>query len=166
MYPSKWPKDNGEAAFVDGELTAVAETWRAGLYGITPDQVGDGFSRCLTKFPTWPPTVQEFRQLCLPERPSATAAHQEYARALPRPPADPVKVAGALSGLRASTSPRRGARRSVMLPREGYGDYIEALGKFVTAGLGDKRDFDWIRLEANGWTRAEEAALPEHLKIV
>lgn len=40
-------------------------TWVAGLRGITPDQVAAALGRLVTMAREWPPTLPEFRKLCL-----------------------------------------------------------------------------------------------------
>jgi len=41
-------------------------TWLKGLQGLTPEQLATGLTKCLTRTDTWPPTLIEFRNLCLP----------------------------------------------------------------------------------------------------
>lgn len=60
MYGSKF------AAAWDGQnLDGVKRTWADGLMGLSPQQVGEGIKRCLSR--EWPPSLPEFRSLCLPD---------------------------------------------------------------------------------------------------
>ena len=40
-------------------------TWLTGLCGISPDQVAKGLSRLVDEFHQWPPSLPEFKRLCL-----------------------------------------------------------------------------------------------------
>lgn len=40
-------------------------TWLAGLSDVTPDQVAHGLSVLVTNHQEWPPSLPEFRDLCL-----------------------------------------------------------------------------------------------------
>ena len=57
MYGHRWTSSFGEAD--DG-------TWRAGLVGITPQEVAHGLGECAKRDDPWPPTLPEFRVLCRP----------------------------------------------------------------------------------------------------
>jgi len=77
-------------------------TWRLGLSGITPAQLAAGLAKCVDRKPApgeedWPPTLSEFRTLCLPEH--VHAIHRDYV-ALPKPPQDPGVVETALTHMR------------------------------------------------------------------
>ena len=71
--------------------TSISEcddgTWLSGLADITPEQIGHGLSRLLTESSDWPPSLPEFRNLCLDKKeydPHKTAAYKEHKmRALP-----------------------------------------------------------------------------------
>ena len=49
--------------------TSIAEsddgTWLDGLRGLTKQQLRAGYERCLSRYPDWPPTLPQFRQLCV-----------------------------------------------------------------------------------------------------
>jgi len=40
-------------------------TWARGLAGLTPQQIGQGVESCIAGAYAWPPTLPEFRALCL-----------------------------------------------------------------------------------------------------
>jgi len=93
MYGHRWTSSYGPED--DG-------TWRKGLHGITPAQVGTGLVHCLERGPNdsgedWPPTLSEFRAMCLPEK--VPYYHKDYV-ALPRPERDPELVENSLSKMR------------------------------------------------------------------
>lgn len=52
--------DNG-----DGILTDAAKTWKKSLAGITIDNLKHGFDVLIFKSHDWPPSLPEFRKLCL-----------------------------------------------------------------------------------------------------
>jgi hypothetical protein len=93
MYGHRWKANYGVED--DG-------TWRKGLAGLTPEQIGRGLVKCLECRPedggeAWPPALSEFRAMCLPEH--IEPAHRDYT-ALPRPKQDPEKIESALSEMR------------------------------------------------------------------
>lgn len=55
-YGHKWTSSYGESD--DG-------TWLAGLRDLTQDQMRDGLERVLTSGREWPPSLPEFRNICL-----------------------------------------------------------------------------------------------------
>lgn len=61
MYGHKWVSNYGEED--DG-------TWQSGLRGVTPEQIGRGLAACLERVDVWPPSLPEFRQMCLYAPPS------------------------------------------------------------------------------------------------
>jgi hypothetical protein len=93
MYGHRWKSNYGVED--DG-------TWRKGLAWLTREQIGAGLVKCLERKPApgeedWPPTLSEFRAMCLPER--VPAIHRDYV-ALPRPQQDPDAVGNALAAMR------------------------------------------------------------------
>ena len=89
IYGHKWTSSYGESD--DG-------TWLAGLYDVTADQVRYGLEQLRTDGERiWPPTLPEFRALCLPEK--APYYHKDYV-ALPRPTQDPNAIENALTKMR------------------------------------------------------------------
>jgi hypothetical protein len=64
IYGHKWSSQMGRA--MDGEkLSDAATTWRFGLSGLTHDQVAFGFNELIASGREWPPSLLEFRKLCL-----------------------------------------------------------------------------------------------------
>jgi hypothetical protein len=64
IYGHKWSSHLGDA--IDGlELSEAAKTWQSGLSGITVEQLGEGFKAVIASGKEWPPSLVEFRQLCL-----------------------------------------------------------------------------------------------------
>jgi hypothetical protein len=65
IYGHKWASHLGSTASNDdGTLTDAAKTWRAGMAGITIDQLRHGFEALILKNHDWPPSLPEFRKLC------------------------------------------------------------------------------------------------------
>ncbi len=79
IYGHKWVSSYGEMD--DG-------TWLTGLGDVTPEQVGAGLEKCRTSAEPWPPTLPEFRAMCLPAK-RLTAAHNEASGRLPAPKVTP-----------------------------------------------------------------------------
>lgn len=93
MYGHRWTSNYGNED--DG-------TWRKGLAGLTPEQIGLGLAKCLERRPApgeedWPPTLTEFRAMSLPEK--MPAYHRDYV-SLPRPPRDPELIEKSLASMR------------------------------------------------------------------
>jgi hypothetical protein len=65
IYGHKWASHLGSASDSDGNLTDAAQTWRQGLTGVSLDGLKDGFSAVATGSYDWPPSLPEFRKLCL-----------------------------------------------------------------------------------------------------
>jgi hypothetical protein len=57
FYGYRWLNSYGEAD--DG-------TWRAGLCDVTPDQILHGIDSLRLSGKEWPPTLPEFRKMCVP----------------------------------------------------------------------------------------------------
>lgn len=100
MYGHRWTSNYG---------TEDDGTWRKGLAGLTPAQIGTGLVKCLERRPAaaeedWPPTLNEFRAMCLPEK--RDPIHRDYI-ALPRPPHNPCVVEDSLASMRAALSVKR-----------------------------------------------------------
>lgn len=58
------------------------ETWAKGLAGLSAEQVGVGVSACISGAHAWPPTLPEFRALCLTV-PGLPSLEDAWAEALP-----------------------------------------------------------------------------------
>jgi hypothetical protein len=61
IYGHRWTASFGANPDSDG----AAGTWGKGLAGITPAQLADGLKACITSSDPWPPTLPEFRAMCL-----------------------------------------------------------------------------------------------------
>ena len=93
MYGHRWKTNYGIED--DG-------TWRTGLAGLTQKQIGVGLVKCLERQQKngeedWPPTLMEFRAMCLPER--RDPIHRD-ALALPRPVQDPAVQVDAIKRMK------------------------------------------------------------------
>ncbi len=73
IYGHKWVSSYGETD--DG-------SWLTGLHDVTPEQVSAGLEKCRTSAEPWPPSLPEFRAMCLPEKRLAAC----HAIGLPAPP--------------------------------------------------------------------------------
>jgi len=65
IYGHKWSSHLGVADDGTGALTDAAKTWQKGLAGITVEQIKHGFDVLIFKNHDWPPSLPEFRELCL-----------------------------------------------------------------------------------------------------
>lgn len=66
VYPNKWRAAMGESPQdAAGTLTLYGDTWAKGLAGLQPQQLAQGLEACITRADAWPPTLPEFRALCL-----------------------------------------------------------------------------------------------------
>lgn len=90
IYGHRWTSNFG-----DSHNARV--TWQKGLADRTPGQIAEGLRACLDRPDSWPPTLPEFRALCLPVTPEP--AHAPFL-ALPRPPQDPETIRAALGSMR------------------------------------------------------------------
>jgi hypothetical protein len=61
IYGHRWTSAYGDSTEADG----AAGTWAKGLAGVTPAQLADGLKACLASSDPWPPTLPEFRAMCL-----------------------------------------------------------------------------------------------------
>ena len=75
IYAHRWTAPHGESP--DAENSS-AGTWAKGLAGLTGRQLGAGLEACITRADPWPPTLPEFRALCL-SIPSLSAVRRELA---------------------------------------------------------------------------------------
>lgn len=66
IYLHRWTRAMGEAPQDDsGALTLAGDSWSRALAGLTDQQLGAGLDACLARSDTWPPSLPEFRALCL-----------------------------------------------------------------------------------------------------
>lgn len=61
IYGHRWTASFGANPDSEG----AAGTWAKGLAGVTPAQLADGLKACITSSDPWPPTLPEFRAMCL-----------------------------------------------------------------------------------------------------
>lgn len=61
IYGHRWTASFGANPDTEG----AAGTWAKGLAGVTPTQLADGLKACITSSDPWPPTLPEFRAMCL-----------------------------------------------------------------------------------------------------
>lgn len=107
VYGHRWTSSYGA-----DPQTGAGNTWAQGLSGLTPRQVGDGLNACIAGAYAWPPTLGEFRALCLGVPPFA-AVRADKTRATPFT----VLVWSFLDGYRMRQST---AEQSDKLLREAY----------------------------------------------
>lgn len=60
IYGHKWT-----SAYGDNPNEGAAQTWAKGLAGLRSQQLADGLKACLASADPWPPTLPEFRSMCL-----------------------------------------------------------------------------------------------------
>jgi hypothetical protein len=60
IYGHRWT-----SAYGDNPNEGAALTWAKGLGGLQSRQVADGLRACLASADPWPPTLPEFRAMCL-----------------------------------------------------------------------------------------------------
>lgn len=60
MYGHKFTSAYGE-----DPASLAGDTWAAGLAGLTNEQLADGLRACITRNDAWPPSLPEFRGLCM-----------------------------------------------------------------------------------------------------
>ncbi|MCL6559035.1 MAG: hypothetical protein K6U74_09570 [Firmicutes bacterium] len=92
IYGHKW---------VSGYGIADDGTWLAGLHDVSLEQIGQGLEKCRVSSEPWPPTLPEFRTMCIGQRAHVenAGAYRQYA-ALPKPPADKGKAQSQLAAMR------------------------------------------------------------------
>jgi hypothetical protein len=106
LYGHRWQSTYGSAT-EGGQLTDAAKDWRRGLKGVTPAQITKGLEQCLLTGEGWPPTLPEFRKLCLgyrsdPHTIHAAAYKQPECLALPKPRPSRDKARPFLQSLRSA----------------------------------------------------------------
>lgn len=60
IYGHRWT-----SAYGDNPNEGAALTWAKGLGGMRPQQLADGLRNCIASADPWPPTLPEFRAMCL-----------------------------------------------------------------------------------------------------
>lgn len=81
LYLHRWTSAMGESF---GESGPFGTTWQAGLAGISNTQVAHGLHACITRDDgAWPPTLPEFRALCMSKQ-AVTFAAQTVSEYVPQ----------------------------------------------------------------------------------
>jgi hypothetical protein len=65
LYDNKFTSKLGFGVNPDGFLTEAATVWSEELSDVTLTDLQYGFSQLRSAYPEWPPSVLEFRKLCL-----------------------------------------------------------------------------------------------------
>lgn len=66
LFGHKWVSVYGTCPQREsGELNLAGDTWARALVGLSSAQIGAGVTACLEQALEWPPSVGEFRALCL-----------------------------------------------------------------------------------------------------
>jgi hypothetical protein len=76
IYGHRWLSAYGDAT-EEGVMSETAKTWQKALRGVTYEQIARGLAKCLESGNSWPPSLPEFRALCLgnyTEQPKQNAA--------------------------------------------------------------------------------------------
>lgn len=76
------------------------DSWRRGLAGITGQQIANGLSRMLEQGSDWPPTLPQFRALCVKDPDAPLAPYHRPAPKLLGAPRNPEKARAALAECR------------------------------------------------------------------
>ena len=91
IYGHKWVSSYGVAD--DG-------SWLAGLHDVAPALICYGLEKCRVGENAWPPSLPEFRAMCLAKPRIENAAMYRQFKALPRPAADREKIKTQLDMMR------------------------------------------------------------------
>lgn len=92
IYPHRWEAKMGPVG------SSTFATWQKGLAGVTTERIADGLTGCIRRQDGWPPSLPEFRGMCLAGV-AQRAAHRRYL-ALPTPRADAAVVRNAVGSMR------------------------------------------------------------------
>lgn len=65
IYGHKWASHLGSAVDADGRLSEAARTWQQGLVGVSLENLKTAFDALVLETHEWPPSLPEFRRLCL-----------------------------------------------------------------------------------------------------
>jgi hypothetical protein len=65
IYGHKWASHLGAAVDSDGRLSESARTWQQGLVGVSLENLKTAFDALVLEKHEWPPSLPEFRKLCL-----------------------------------------------------------------------------------------------------
>lgn len=80
IYGHRWT-----SAYTDDPTSATAATWGAGLAGLLGAQLAAGFRAIVASGEGWPPSLPEFRALCL-GIPSLASVRHEFRRGAEKSP--------------------------------------------------------------------------------
>lgn len=106
LYGHRWTATYGEQAAVNGDLTDCARTWESALHDLDGEALANGLRVCCSRVDPWPPTLPEFRALCLPVDVVAPLSDRLY-KALPRPEISSERRAEMRDELQALVKPLR-----------------------------------------------------------
>lgn len=124
IYLQRWTSALGASPHdADGKLTVGGDTWARGLAGLTGDQLGRGLEACSSTAEDWPPTLPQFRALCL-AIPSLGAVREDLRRAHEEREPFTVMVYRRLDGWAYRHAEARHADRMLV---EAYNDAYEAV---------------------------------------
>jgi len=65
IYGHRWVSAYGLHVDETGKVSQAAETWAMGLSGLSREQLAHGFDYLLKNGQEWPPTLPEFREMCM-----------------------------------------------------------------------------------------------------
>lgn len=82
IYGHKWASHLGSAVDDKGLLSESARTWQAGLRGLAQVDLKVGFDTLVLARHDWPPSLPEFRALCLARSASGAPSLDEVVAAL------------------------------------------------------------------------------------
>lgn len=123
VYPNRWRAAMGESPQGEGgKLTVYGDTWAKGLAGLTVEELARGLESCLSRADAWPPTLPEFRALCL-AIPSLAQVREDLTREHQDREPFTIMVGRRLDSHRYRQAPTHEADRQL---REAYDDAREA----------------------------------------
>ena len=79
IYGHRWVSSYG-----DDPSGSTGQTWAKGLAGLTGQQLAAGIAACIASAMDWPPTLPEFRRMCL-GIPSLAAVRMQLQAGSPSP---------------------------------------------------------------------------------
>ncbi|MEY3881062.1 MAG: hypothetical protein RIQ94_1858 [Pseudomonadota bacterium] len=88
VYGHKWASHLGMAVDANGALSEAAKVWKQGLIGLNLEQIKQGFSLLVLKYYGWPPSLPEFRKLCVASATTDAPSLDETVSALAMMPRD------------------------------------------------------------------------------
>lgn len=121
IYGHRWSTAYG----TDPDPEGAAGTWAKGLAGVTGAQLAEGLKACIASSEPWPPTLPEFRAMCLAV-PSLVSVRHELLASASTEPRSPFAtlVAGKLDWWQFRQSSAKDAERIL---REAYDDVRETI---------------------------------------